>query len=1589
MFKKVLTEFRKTAISTRDLGDKFEKLMLEYLNTDPLYKNKYSDIWLWMDWPDRKGRPDTGIDLVAREHDGEYCAIQCKCYEPSHSIQKDDIDSFFTESGKKPFTKRLIIATTNKWGKHADASLKNQHIPINRIGLVDLENSPIDWDKFLENNILTLKNQKQPRNHQEIAITKVVADFKEAERGMLIMACGTGKTFTALKIAEKMAANNGYVLFLVPSISLLSQTLREWSAEAKQPMNSFAVCSDTKVGKKNEDINSYDLAFSPTTDANALFKQVSSIKNMQTTKPDRFPKPVRFDTGKFTVIFSTYQSIKTISDAQVKGLPEFDLIICDEAHRTTGVKLKDYDESHFVRVHNQDFIKAKKRLYMTATPRIYQEAVKTKADEHAAELWSMDDASVYGQTFHKLGFSDAVSNNLLSDYKVMILAVDKGVSVAFQNLIPEGATLDERDKLLGNIAKIIGCWNGLSKRMAATNEDETIDLSPMRRAVAFSNSIKDSKQITDLFADIVNEYRKAHGDEGVLNCATKHVDGTFNALERNELLSWLKRQPQENTCNILSNARCLSEGIDVPALDAVMFLNPRNSIIDVVQSVGRVMRKAEGKKYGYIILPVVISAAEKPEDVLDNKKEYAIIWKVLQALRAHDDRFNAEINKIELNKAVPNNIQMAALGKPDNAAFNPIQLELLPNIEEWRNAILAKIVIKCGEKKYWENWAKDIAQIAERHITRIKALLEGSEPKHKATFDDFLKGLKKNLNPAINEADAIEMLSQHLITSPVFDALFENYSFAKHNPVSIAMQNMLDLLEEQALDKETATLDKFYDSVKMRAKGIDNAEGKQKIIIELYDKFFKTAFPRMSERLGIVYTPVEVVDFIVKSADEALQQEFGVGLTDENVHVLDPFTGTGTFIVRLLQSGLIKPEDLKRKYENELHANEIVLLAYYIAAVNIEAAFHGLDKGDYQPFNGIVLTDTFQMTEGKGYMKGYEDTMLPKNSERAKKQLGQAIQVIIGNPPYSEGQSENDNNKNVAYPQSDKRIRETYAEHSVSVNKNSLYDSYVRAIRWASDRIKGKGIICYVSNGSFIDGNNMDGLRKCLTDEFSSIYVFNLRGNGRTSGETCRKEGHPLFAATGGKGGSLTTIAISLLIKNPEKTGQCKLFYKDIGDYLSREKKLNIIKDFSGVSGIEWTQIEPNDSHDWINQRDPAFDRFISLGNKKDKTAKTIFDNYSLGIGTNRDAWCYNFSQEAVSANINRMINFYNEQVKTYQVLGSKKPNIEKFIETDPKKISWSSSLKSKLEKCLIIEYQETNISQSIYRPFEKQWLYFDRYLNHRVAQMPKIVPNNILKNISISVSGIGAQKDFSVLITNCIPDVHLEHNGQCFPLHTYEKQEDKGGLFNNSDEYVKQENIPDSILKEFRKVYKKPKITKDDIFYYVYGILHSPEYKTRFASDLKKMLPKIPYAKDFNAFSKAGCKLAQWHLNYETIEPYPVQESTSDLATEPKEFYRVQKMKFAGKAREPDKTTIIYNSKVTLTGIPLEAYDYIVNGKSAIEWIMERYQVTTDKKSGIKNNPNDWSEDPRYIVDLVKRIVRVSIETMKIVDKLPGLEEI
>lgn len=1626
--QQALKIIRDKASNDKELGDAFEKLSKVFLENDATQTQEYSEVWTYTDWAkDRKGYSDhdIGIDLVAELRDGSgYCAVQCKCYQPEHPISKTDLDSFISASSTSDFTRLLLIDTSTKnIGKNAQSVFDNLDKDYLRIQLEELEQCRIDWLTYITENRIHLRSQKDLRDHQIQAVQKVKEGLDEGDRGKLIMACGTGKTFTSLRIAELLAGKGKSVLYMVPSLSLMSQTIREWKNDASDDFTAFSACSDIKIGKRsrNQDlieVSLNDLAFPATTDPEKLSEQ---IKNA--------------DQGKMTVVFSTYHSIDVISEAQFKyDLTEFDLIICDEAHRTTGATLIGEDESNFVRIHSNDNVKGKKRLYMTATPRIFGETAKKKADEGEVALASMDDEKTFGKTLFYRGFGWAVENNILTDFKVVVLAVDEGVvSSALQRKWEESGVLK-----LDDATKMVGCYKALAKvgfEDSQKNNSNGDRLKPMKRALAFCQNIELSKIFAAEFTSVVNEYIANEEIEEKYKTKLKvdlfHVDGTFNAEERNERLGWLKDDPEDNICRVLTNVRCLSEGVDVPALDAIMFLHPRKSQIDVVQGVGRVMRKAEGKDLGYVILPITVASGISPEKVLRDNDKYKVVWQILNALRAHDERFDSTINRIGLGEDVSDRIEIIGVGgreeldattavvedvkpkskkgeqkdKEDTASVgdqkDDVDSEESENeqlafvLSDLSQAIKAKIVEKCGSRDYWEQWANDIAKIAQSHITRINAIVLNSGTPERKAFLAFLEEIKDDLNPEITETDAVEMLAQHIITKPVFDTLFEGHKFTSENSISKALETVLKQIFRHNIDTESESLSKFYESVKRRASDIVTTKGRQTLVLELYDRFFRNAFPSTTQKLGIVYTPIEVVDFIIHSVNDVLKDEFGKSLKDKNIHILDPFTGTGTFITRLLQSGLIPEQDLDHKYNYEIHVNEMVLLAYYIAAINIESVYQDVKKENkYKPFNGMVFTDTFQLYEQERDMIA---NLLPDNSNRRTAQKKKEINVVIGNPPYSAGQSSaNDNAANISYPNLDRRIEETYVSSSTATNRQDLYDSYIRAFRWASDRLGDDGVIGFVSNAGWIDGNAAGGLRKQLRDEYSKVYIFHLRGNARTSGELRRKEKGNVFGE-----GTRTPIAITILVKKLDSKAKGQIYFHDIGDYLDREQKLAKIQRFKSINGIQaenkFQLIEPDEDNDWVNQGNKVFQQFMQIGEKRKGVSLKLFNNYSLGLETGRDSWCYNFSSHTLTSVMSKMVNFYNQELDRFAKENLNRKS-EKLINFDKKQISWSRSLRKDFEKGKKHFYKNDRQYKSLYRPFTKSNAYFDRSLNNNVGQNYNLFPDPNSKNLVISVTGIGSRHGFSTIMSNVIPDIQLMFNGQCFPLKLYENQGAVSNLFVNqpkSGEFLVSDGVTDDGLKHFLDTYSGEIFTKEDLFYYIYGLLNSTDYRERFQNNLWKELPRIPAVKkfkDFMIFSKAGRTLGDLHINYENVEPYPVTFKEGDLrladTSDPKSFYRVKKMKFPNKQ---DKSTVIYNNNITIQNIPIEAYEYVVNAKSALAWVMERQSIKTDKASGIVNDANDYANEtmnnPAYPLELFQRVITVSLETMKIVRSLPKLD--
>ena len=1649
----LLDEYRARATSEREKGTLFEELTRQFLLHDARFAHQFKEIYLWSEWPERR-TGDTGIDLVAipiRDDEGPV-AIQCKFYALGHRIQKVDIDSFLSASGKEPFGRRIVVDTSGApWGKNAQDAIEGQQIPVSRITLADLRDSDIDWRTYSLGSTQAPKTRerKVPRDHQVRARSAVMAGFEEHDRGTMVMACGTGKTFTALTIAREFVEKEGgtaRILFTVPSLALLKQTLDDWAAEADGAFTAWAVCSDTKVSSsaRNDtaEESAVDLPIPATTDGQRLADSLNANNA----------------TEGLQVVFATYQSIDVIHRAQeIAGddWRDFDLIICDEAHRTTGATLTGQDESAFTKIHSNEFIRRAKTLYMTATPRIFAENAKNRASEKDAILTSMDDRDTYGPVFFRLGFGQAVKENLLTDYKVIILTVsEEEVSGQYQTIAEMGGELN-----LDTAAKLTGCWNALAKRKnRGSDVDYGEDRAPMRRAVAFCKDIKASKQVTDQFPDLVNGpfgLSDLSNDDASdnLQVECRHVDGTMNAAVRAREMEWLTEgagTDEVPVCRILTNARCLSEGVDVPTLDAVLFLSPRKSQVDVIQAVGRVMRRAEGKDFGYIILPVAVPAGMAPERALDDNKRFQVVWQVLKAMRAHDERLDAAINSMELNGQGPENIIVeqvslekkqqddlldgtapdgdeAGAGSGADGVAQGIQgqLTLLPS--DWKESVFGRIVKKVGSSLYWEDWSKDIATVADRYIHLIDRLLE--DPERQDAFQEFVGALRATLNPAVDNESAVEMLAQHILTAPLFDAMFPDHSFSKQNPVSRAMNTILEMLTDHSMiENERKDLDAFYRAMVERIEAVHTLAGKQEIMRTLYDRFFSQAFPRMSERLGIVFTPVEVVDFIIRSADDAMRTAFGQNLGDPGVAIIEPFAGTGTFVARLLQLGVIPPDALERKYKNEIFANEFVLLSYYIASINIEQVYHqvraeqGVNEG-YVEFPGMTLTDTFQLHEGDGTItEDFEG--LAANNERAKAEKDSAITVIVMNPPYSAKQaSANDDNQNLTYPRLDERIADSYAAKSTGTNKNSLYDSYFRALRWASDRIGERGVIAFVSNSSFVDGNSADGVRLSLQEEFSQIFIYDLKGNQRTSGERSRREGGKIFGS-----GSRTGVAITVLVKDPTHSGPAEVFYAEAEDYATRQEKLDQISAYGSIEGISgadaFRSITPNENGDWISTRDERFTTFQEIGNKSLKgkeTTPALFRQFSRGLETSRDAWCYNFCKSTVVRNMQNMITAYNDQLKT----GNQN--------YDERQIKWSSSLESTYRRTIAIEYRPDGIRQATYRPFCRTAAYFDNALNHRTYQLAHLYPTTEHENLCFIIKQPASPRPFGCIISDLIPDLNYlgaSTGVQVYSLYTWELLSPTSGgepdlfadLATSSesradgaatassldfsrpigdqipvilDGYRRVDNVTDATLASYREHYGDAGITKEDIFFYVYALLHHPEYRERYADDLKKTLPHIPRAAGFHTYASVGRELADLHVNYERVEPYPsVQEEASLHApADPWERYRIgeRKMRFPKLGRrDKDFTRLEYNDYVTLTGIPAEAQGYSISGRSPLEWIIDRYHVKTDKASGIVNDPNDFLREqgrPDAVVDLIKRLVTVSMRTQELLETLPPLE--
>ncbi|GAA8107739.1 DEAD/DEAH box helicase family protein [Helicobacter pylori] len=1566
----------------RHKGSLFEKLSRRFLKEHDS-ANEYESIDLWSDWELRGKERDRGIDIVITTSNKEYIAVQCKFHQ--NSISLDDIATFLTQLqsgvGEVRFKKGIIISTSHLTSNALKAIEQirstGMGIDIDEITEEDFIYSQIDWEKFDPTKTqgeIPLCDKKKPRTHQTEAIKATKEYFSDPKnaRGKLIMACGTGKTYTSLKIME--ALDPKITLFLAPSIALLSQTFREYAQEKSEPFYASIVCSDDKVGKEKnkndddaDDINFSELPLKPST----RLEDILSVCEKAQKENKRF------------IIFSTYQSALRIKEAQEVGLGEIDLIICDEAHRTVGAMYSSNerdDKNAFTLCHSDENIKAKKRLYMTATPKVYSESSKARAKESDNIIYSMDDEEIFGEEIYTLNFSKAIALDLLTDYKVIILAVRKenlsgvtnSVNKKISQLKAEGTKLDK--KLINNefVCKIIGTHKGLAKQDLIVldeknKEDHNLqnqyDTAPSQRAINFCKSINTSKNIKESFETIMECYDEELKKKSFKNLkiSIDHIDGTMNCKDRLEKLENLN-QFEPNTCKVLSNARCLSEGVDVPALDSIVFFDGKSAMVDIIQAVGRVMRKAKHKKRGYIILPIALEESEiKNLDEAVNNTNFKNIWKVIKALRSHDPSLVDEATFKEKIKIFGSDD-----GKKQDDEKTLFDAILLQDLAD---AMYNVMPTKLGDRNYWENFTKKTGNIARTLNNRLKDIFD----KNPEFFHGFLDSLKGNIHSNIKEDEALDMITSHIITKPIFDAIFgDNIK----NPIAKALDKMVLKLSSLGLEGETKDLKNLYESVKTEAMHAKSQKSQQELIKNLYNTFFKEAFKKQSEKLGIVYTPIEVVDFILRATNGILKKHFNTDFNDKSITIFDPFTGTGSFIARLLskENELISDEALKEKFQKNLFAFDIVLLSYYIALINITQAAQNRDSS-LKNFKNIALTDSLDFYEeknDKGVFDFFKD--LEENKEIKDTIEKQNIRVIIGNPPYSAGaKSENDNNQNLSHKNLEKRVYEKYGQNSTAQNVGATTrDTLIQSIYMASELLKDRGVIGFVVNGGFIDSKSGDGFRKCVAQDFAHLYVLNLRGNARTSGETFQKEGGKIFDS-----GSRATIAIVFFVKD-ESVQNSAIHYYEVEDYLKREEKLNRLANFTDLDSIPFETIIPNNKGDWINQREDEFDKLIPLKRDKKLQNDSIFDINSLGVVSGRDPWVYNFSPNILTQSVQKCMDTYNADLKRFnahfreafkqRAKGVKSAELykhlnDKEITTDKTKIAWTDGLKNHLIKNKNLqESSEERIRLAMYRPFNKQWLYWDKDWIQRQGEFSKIFPDKDAQNVVIN-TGAGNGKNFSALISDCISSGNLIFHNQAYPLYYYDD------LGNRS--YA----ISGYALNLFRKHYGDNSITEEEIFYYIYAILHHKGYLEKYKNSLAKEDPRIALSEDFKELSILGKELGELHLNYESGEMHASVEYQTLMNAEEKGYYDVEKMKRQG-------NSIHYNNHIAITKIPDKAFEYVVNGKSAIDWVIERYQKTMDKESLIENNPNDY-KGGQYVFEFLCRVIKLSEKSVDLIEKI------
>ena len=1394
-FRLALEALRSDAEGPVDKGRRFERLMRRAFETHPYEygPTRFEAVWLWSEWPERTALgygQDIGIDLVAAQteaYGGGLCAIQCKNYAEGNKVPTREVDSFLAASGTEHFTNRIMVLTSDMeragWTKIERASPRCEVI-----GLAVLDSWDAPWCDFLDSPddfVFRQRSAHRPRPDQRDALDAIAKGYTQASRGRLIMPCGTGKSLVAMWAAEENVGAGGSVLYLVPSIALLGQTMREWSRNRNLDHVYVGVCSDRTTGRRTSD---RDTA-----------RDLAELSMPVSTDREGIAQALGRPTGnRMRVVFSTYQSLPLLASALPADFA-CDLVVCDEAHRTTGVdKPTDDEVSAFRLIHDDEAVPAQFRLFMTATQRIYTADAKTRAATRDSDIYSMDDESTYGALLYEMSFRDAVDAGLLSDYEVLIVAASESrLTSGMSSLVAAVNKEGGRKQIVSkeDAVKLLGCWDALADpNTTGVAEDRPTgkvanrsDRPNLSRAIAFTNTVKLSQAIAGpsgeahgLWQSVAAEVSTEADPAELLRMAVHHVDGSTPAIVRAAQLDRLRGESEPGVCQVVSNARVLTEGVDVPALDAVVFLQPRKSKIDIVQAVGRVMRTYPGKKTGYVVIPVVVPEGKGATDseVL-NGSDFSIVWDVVRALRSHDERMDMWVNHID---AARHSERVKLI---DRTTDEPIgdgeQVEQLRFLLDER--IASKMVERCGDRRMWPSWGEKAAAACREVRKKVDAHL--TVPETAAAFGSFVRAMRAVVGDHLTEEQAAEMVAQHIVTIPIFDCLFADSQFARSNPVSVAINALLvsfvpavsgpDSESQPAamFEAELRPLTRAYRAMQSVFDGALTPAAKVDVLREIYDGFFNAAMKDVVKRLGIVYTPVEIVDFLIRSADAVCRKEFGVGITAENVNILDPFAGAGTVIYRLLTATdsagnpIIRDEDLHRKYYSELFANEVVLLAYCIAAIKIEAGMAergGFTAGKFSPFPGITLSDTFLESAPPS---GSQLPGMADNIARQSRQGGVPITVIVANPPWSAGQkSTGEDNPKIDYPEIEDRVRGTYGERHREVTGlgagKSSGNLYVQAIRWASDRlgqpdtIAGRGVIAMVHPNSLSTGTTLAGMRAALRDEFTDIYVVNLRGDAMKSGEEFDREGAKVFGQGSRNGVQITVLVRNPTIDRPEGGGIVR--YAAVPEYCTLDQKFRWLAQFGDITRDHFTEVPPNESHHWVNLTDDSFKNLIRVCATSREPQDGLLAHISAGgVMTACDPYVYAFDYDDLVDKVMAFIGAYDGALARVQPTDSRRVRdaaIAATTNNTPQSlpvIKWTDKLKRSLRRGDEIEFDASRIRQVQYRPFTKVWMYEDARILDKVEAVSSLFcdPPRF-----ICVAAPSNRSIFGAIATDCLMDL-------------------------------------------------------------------------------------------------------------------------------------------------------------------------------------------------------------------------------------------